>query len=111
MVDAIGEPIEVFVSTAVFQHFPNREYGGEVLRTVADLLAPGALGSVQIRYDDGTPRYRQKQDSYFSGHVTFTAYPLDDFWELIKSVGLLPFSISDVDTEVNYATFSFTSRC
>lgn len=107
---AIEDPIEVFVSTAVFQHFPSREYGGEVLRVVADLLAPGALGSVQIRYDDGTAKYRQKQDSYFSRHVTFTAYPLEEFWELIASVGLLPFAISDVNAEVNYATFSFATR-
>lgn len=110
VVEAIDAPVDVFVSTAVFQHFPSREYGGEVLRTVADLLAPGALGCVQIRYDDGTPKYRQKQDSYFSRHITFTAYPLDDFWDLIKSVGLQPFNISALNTDVNYATFSFVAR-
>jgi hypothetical protein len=104
---AIDEPIEVFVSTAVFQHFPTREYGGEVLRTVAGVLAPGALGCVQIRYDNGTPKYLQKQDDYFARHVTFTSYPLDEFWDLIKSVGLQPLDISGLNGKVNYATFSF----
>ena len=103
----IEEPIDVFVSTAVFQHFPTREYGGEVLRAVADVLAPGALGCVQIRYDDGTPRYLQKQDDYFARHVTFTSYPLDGFWDLISNVGLQPLDISALNSDVNYATFSF----
>jgi cyclopropane fatty-acyl-phospholipid synthase-like methyltransferase len=105
----IEEPIDVFVSTAVFQHFPTREYGGEVLRAVADVLAPGALGCVQIRYDNGTPRYLQKQDNYFARHVTFTSYPLDGFWDLINSVGLQPLDISALNSEVNYATFSFVA--
>ena len=110
MADAIDEPIDLFVSTAVFQHFPTREYGADVLRAVADVLAPGALGCVQIRYDDGTPKYLQKQDSYyFARHVTFTSYPLDGFWDLIKSVGLQPLDISGLNSEVNYATFSFVA--
>ena len=107
--DAIHEPIELFVSTAVFQHFPTREYGGDVLRVVAKLLAPGALGCVQIRYDDGTPKYLQKEDDYFARHVTFTSYQLDEFWDLIKSVGLRPLDISALNTKVNYARFSFVA--
>jgi hypothetical protein len=107
--DAIDEPIELFVSTAVFQHFPTREYGGEVLRAITKVLAPGALGCVQIRYDNGTPKYLQKQDDYFARHVTFTSYPLDGFWDLIKSVGLEPLDISALNSKVNYATFSFVA--
>jgi hypothetical protein len=107
--NAIDESIDVFVSTAVFQHFPTREYGGEVLRAVASVLSPGALGCVQIRYDDGTPKYLQKQDDYFSRHVTFTSYPLDGFWDLIKSVGLEPLDINALNSTVNYATFSFVA--
>ncbi len=106
---AIDEPIEVFVSTAVFQHFPTREYGGEVLRTVAGVVAPGALGCVQIRYDDGTPKYLPKQGDYFAKHVTFTSYQLDEFWDLLKSVGLAPLEISSLNSKVNYATYLFTA--
>jgi hypothetical protein len=105
----IDAPIELFVSTAVFQHFPTREYGVEVLRTVADVLARGALGCVQIRYDDGTPKYQSKQDDYFAKHVTFTSYQLDEFWDLLKSVGIRPLEISSVNSKVNYATFLFVT--
>ena len=106
---AIDEPIHLFVSTAVFQHFPTREYGGEVLRAVADVLAPGALGCVQIRYDDGTPKYLPKQDDYFAKHVTFTSYQLDEFWDLLKSVGIAPLEISSLNSKVNYATYLFVA--
>ena len=109
VIDAIDQPIELFVSTAVFQHFPTREYGGDVLRVVTKLLAPGALGCVQIRYDNGRTKYQQKHDDYFTRHVTFTSYPLDEFWDLIKSVGLHPLDISRVNSKVNYATFSFAA--
>jgi cyclopropane fatty-acyl-phospholipid synthase-like methyltransferase len=109
VVKAIEEPIDVFVSTAVFQHFPTREYGSEVLRAVTNVLTPGALGCVQIRYDDGTPKYLQKQDDYFGRHVAFTSYPLDEFWDMINSVGLEPLDISALNSSVNYATFSFVA--
>ena len=89
----INEPIDVFVSTAVFQHFPSREYGGEVLRVVAGLLAPGGLGCVQIRFDNGREKYQQKHEDYFARHLTFTSYPLDTFWSMIESVGLQPLDI------------------
>lgn len=103
----VDEPIEVFVSTAVFQHFPTREYGAAVLRTVASLLAPGAIGCVQIRYDDGAPKYVQKHDNYLSQHVTFTSYPLDEFWDLLITSGLRPLQITAINSSVNYATFTF----
>jgi hypothetical protein len=106
---AISEPIELFVSTAVFQHFPTREYGGEVLRAVAEVAAPGALGCVQIRYDDGTPKYSQKQEDYFAKHVTFTSYQLDEFWDLLTGAGLKPLAISAVNSKVNYATYLFVA--
>jgi SAM-dependent methyltransferase len=103
----VDEPLELFISTAVFQHFPSRDYGAVVLQTVASLLAPGAIGCVQIRYDDGTPKYVQKHDDYRSRHITFTSYPLNEFWDLLAGVGLRPLAITAVNSAANYATFTF----
>jgi hypothetical protein len=103
----VDAPIELFVSTAVFQHFPTTQYGRDVLSTVAGLLAPGAMCCVQIRYDDGTPKYRPKEADYFARHVTFTSYALDEFWDMIAEVGLEPLCITDVNSAVNYAAFCF----
>jgi hypothetical protein len=107
VVAEITSPVDLFVSTAVFQHFPSSEYGRRVMATVAGVLAPGALGCIQIRYDDGTPKYRSKAVNYLSRHVTFTSYALGEFWDLIVETGLQPLTITDLNTEVNYATFCF----
>ena len=106
---AIHEPIDVFISKAVFQHFPSREYGLEVLEVVAGLLAPGGIGCVQIRYDNGREKYQQKHEDYFTRHTAFTSYPLDTFWNLIESAGLRPLDICAVNSKVNYATFTFVA--
>ncbi len=105
--DEIDEPVDVFVSTAVFQHFPSREYGGDVLRTVARTLSPQAIGMIQIRYDNGSPKYQQKNADYKRQHITFTSYPLDEFWDLLLAVGLRPLAITDLRSPYNYATYTF----
>lgn len=106
--DVVADPIDVFVSTAVFQHFPSREYGAEVLRTVVRMLSPQALGLIQIRYDNGAARYAQKQADYKRQHITFTSYPLETFWDLLVEVGLHPLAITDLRSANNYATFTFS---
>ena len=83
---AIDRPVDLFVSAAVFQHFPSQEYGRRVLASASAsvAMAPGAIGYVQIRYDDGTPKYAPKE------------------------VAEVP-AVADhnVSTDVNYAAFNF----
>ena len=105
--DEIAEPVDIFVSTAVFQHFPSREYGADVLRTVARALSPHAIGLIQIRYDNGSPRYAPKKADYKRQHITFTSYPLEEFWDLLVVAGLRPLAITDIRSSHNYATFTF----
>ena len=42
---------DLFLSTYVFQHFPDNEYGERVMRIAFDVLRPGALALVQVRTD------------------------------------------------------------
>jgi methyltransferase family protein len=108
VVGLIDRPVDLFFSTAVFQHFPSREYGAEVLRTVRQLMAPGGLGYVQIRFDDGTDRYRPKSlAEYRERHLTATSYSLSGFWDLLLDSGFRPLQIANVNTKVNYARFYF----
>ena len=108
---SIDQPVDLFVSTAVFQHFPSRDYGAEVLRTMREVMAPGGLGYVQIRYDDGTERYRPKSvTEYRERHITATSYPLSDFWQLLHDAGFRPLAMSNLNTAINYAGFSFACR-
>lgn len=111
VVASVDRPVDLFVSTAVFQHFPSREYGAEVLRAVREVMAPGGLGYVQIRYDDGTQRYRSKNVAeYRERHITATSYSLSGFWALLHDSGFRPLSIGRLNTAINYAGFSFACR-
>jgi hypothetical protein len=105
---AIDEPVELFVSAAVFQNFPSREYGHHVLATMFGAMAPAALGYIQIRYDDGNPKYAPKDVAeYRQRHITANSYPLVTFWKMLAETGFRPLQITNLNTGVNYATFTF----
>lgn len=106
--DEIQDPIDLFISTAVFQHFPSQEYGAKVLETVHDIMAPSGLAYVQIRLDNGNPKYVPKRISdYKKRHITANSYELSYFWDLLVGVGFRPLMIANVKTSNNYASFYF----
>lgn len=108
IVERVSEPLDLFFSSAVFQHFPSKEYGEEVLNVAARLLAPGGLGYVQIRYDDGNPKYSPKRiDQYRDSHLYATSYGIAEFWVAIQNAGLRPNKVANINANVNYASFYF----
>lgn len=105
-------PINIFLSTAVFQHFPSREYGVEVLNTLRSVCAPNAAGFIQIRFDNGNQKYRgiSSLKEYEKRHITANSYPLDVFWDALDAAGFRPLAINGVRTKNNYATFYVAVR-
>jgi cyclopropane fatty-acyl-phospholipid synthase-like methyltransferase len=56
--------IDFFMSTAVFQHFPNKEYGVRVTKVAHQLLADDGIALIQTRYlCSGQPQ----DDNFFGG--------------------------------------------
>lgn len=107
--DLVSEPVDILISTAVFQHFPSKAYGARVLRTMARVMRPGGIGCIQIRFDNGNPKYAPKDErSYAVHHITATSYRLDEFWTELVTAGFEPQLIKRVNTKVNYAVFLFT---
>jgi SAM-dependent methyltransferase len=90
---AIDSPIDFALCTAVFQHFPGKEYGARVLRVIGELLADGGAALIQTRYDDGSEILRCKTRDYARNAVTFTSYGIDEFWHLAAGSGLAPISL------------------
>ena len=105
----VTEPIDLFISTAVFQHFPSKEYGAEVLRAVRDVCKTNAIGIVQIRYDNGDEKFKPitSLDEYREKHITANSYQIDEFWKLLRDCGFNPLMVRDLNGQVNYATFFF----
>lgn len=107
--DLIKEPIDVFLSTAVFQHFPSKDYGAEVLQAVRSVSHKETVGFVQIRYDNGNEKFKPISDlsEYKEKHITANSYQIDEFWNLLRTCGFDPLMVRDINTQVNYATFYF----
>ncbi len=107
-VGAIDHPIDVFLSTAVFQHFPSKQYGLDVLQAVSSKMPSGACGIVQIRYDNGNPKFAPKSVAEYSrGHITATSYAIDEFWDALVGAKFVPLEVRDINSRINYATFLF----
>jgi 2-polyprenyl-3-methyl-5-hydroxy-6-metoxy-1,4-benzoquinol methylase len=95
--------VDLAVSFAVFQHFPSPEYALEVLRTMGALLRDGAFGVVQIRYNDGSEKFRPKKGDYTRNFITMTSFRNGEFEEMIRKADLKPlFSERDPDDPDNH---------
>ncbi len=101
------ESFDIVLSTAVFQHFPSKEYGVAVLHALSGAAKPGGLGLIQIRYDNGNPRFLPKSGDYASHYITATSYAIDEFWQLLGEAGFEPLQVRNIRPDVNYASFMF----
>jgi hypothetical protein len=86
----IDESCDVFLSFYVFELLPSPAYGERILRIARDLLVPGGLALIQIKYDVGSWRTKPRRWSYRSQAANMTTYPIHTFWELAARCGLEP---------------------
>lgn len=99
---------DIFLCFYVFELLPTPEYGARLLRIAHQLLNPGGLALVQIKYDDGRWATRPRRRAYKSGLADMTTYPIAAFWELAVECGLTPESIELVpknELDERYAYF------
>jgi len=100
--------IDVFLCLYVFELLPTPEYGARILRIARELLAPGGLALIQIKYDDGRWTSKPRRRAYRSGVASMTSYPIASFWQLAEDCGLIPESIELVprnELDERYAYF------
>ncbi|SFR15653.1 methyltransferase domain-containing protein [Poseidonocella sedimentorum] len=102
------EPVDIILSTAVFQHFPTKGYGYEVLKAMRAVCKDGALGLIQIRYDNGDSDFRANVsvEQYKDRFIKATSYQLDEFWSLCEDAGFTPQYLTEIAPKSHYATFA-----
>jgi SAM-dependent methyltransferase len=81
---------DVFLSFYVFELVPTPEYGERLLRIAHEVLAPGGLALIQIKYSDGRWRTRSRRRAYRRGLAEMTTYPIDEFWQIAQRCGFTP---------------------
>ncbi len=96
--------LDFFLCTAVFQHFPSKDYGLRVAKVALDLLANDGFAIIQTRYDDGSERLKSKSRDYMKNALTFTSYRVDEFWNTMTAIGFEPLAVV-LDPAVAYAFY------
>lgn len=82
-----SESVDFIFSTAVFQHFPSKEYTARVLRVMNAILKHGALAWVQVREFDGSAKLRQKENDYASNMIYMTSFTREEFAAMVEGCG------------------------
>ncbi|MEU5264218.1 class I SAM-dependent methyltransferase [Amycolatopsis sp. NPDC021455] len=107
-VPRVEGPCDVFLSFYVFELVPTPEYGERLLRIAHEVLAPGGLALIQIKYSDGRWRTRSRRRAYRRGLAEMTTYPIDEFWQLSRACGFAPKAVHLVprdELDERYAYF------
>lgn len=86
----VDGPCDLFLSFYVFELIPTPEYGARLLRIARELLVPGGIALIQVKYDDGRWSSRPRGRGYRRGLADMTTYPIAAFWELAVACGLQP---------------------
>ena len=114
---AIPSGADLFVSFYVFELFPSEEYGARILRVAHELLRPGGVAFIQIKYATGSWATRSRRWAYSRGAGNMTTYRVEEFWELAEACGFEPKIVTLVprptevpDTRYAYYTLQKTGR-
>jgi cyclopropane fatty-acyl-phospholipid synthase-like methyltransferase len=94
VLDKVDRPVDFFLCTAVFQHFPSQAYGRRVVEIAHQMLADDGIALIQTRYDDGSETVKCKSDDYQRNVSTFTSYRVEEFWEIAVGAGFKPLNVS-----------------
>ena len=106
---AVGSPVEFFIATAVYQHFPGKLYGVKITKLAYELLNDNGIALIQIRYSDGSKALRPKRNHYAKNAITFTSYNIAEFWDICFQAGFEPLAIS-LELSPKYAYFYLKKR-
>jgi len=95
---------DFFLSTAVYQHFPSKQYAKKINQIAYDLLKDNGTAIIQIRYDDNNWRYHSKLFGYRKKFIAFTSFGISEFNKNLEKIGFVVESII-LKSNTNYAYF------
>ena len=75
---------DVFLCLYVLELTAGREEALRIMRIAADLLAPGGMALVQVKYHTGDRRTRGRGRDYRRHLASMTTFGIDEFWTLAR---------------------------
>jgi SAM-dependent methyltransferase len=108
---ATSGSLDFLLSVAVFQHFPSKVYTLRVLQVMEKLLKSGGFALIQVRYFDGSEKYRQKDSDYAKNVITMTSFTFDEFTGQLQQAGLtLLHSEKDIEQDELHHEYYFIRK-
>ena len=86
----LDEPVDLLLCVNVMEVTPTPAYGLELIELFHDLLRPGGMALVQIRYQDHRASSRPAGAFYRANLADMTSYPIPEFWTACGVRGLHP---------------------
>ncbi len=107
--DQIPDPCDLFLSTYVFELIPGPEYGLRVMRIAFELLRPGGIAIVQVRYHTGAVAPPVSRKNYAANWLRLTSYGVDEFWKACETIGFKPMFVTlvPVQPELDEARYAY----
>ena len=110
-VEEIGALCDLLFSSYVFEVFPSTEYGLRVLRVAYELLRPGGVALIQVRYHSGVRLVSGDRLAYARNWLSNTSFTIEGFWTASEEVGFEPLYVTLVPRqpeldESRYAYFA-----
>lgn len=90
----VPHDLDLFVSFYVFEVFPTKEYGARILRVAHELLRPGGMCLIQIKYETNSWKTRARRWGYKRGAGNMTTYRIEEFWEQAETCGFEPKTVT-----------------
>jgi SAM-dependent methyltransferase len=102
-------PCDLFLCTFVFEVLPSPEYGYRLLKIANQLVAPGGIAIVQIKYTDSW-QTSSRMWNYKKNLAWHATYRIAEFWQKTEECGFTPKMVSLVPRQTlindrNYAYF------
>ncbi|MDX1928093.1 MAG: class I SAM-dependent methyltransferase [Pirellulaceae bacterium] len=91
--------VDAVICTYVFELLPSKAYAMRLLRLFYNLLKPGGVALVQIRYATSLKSTQGRTWGYRFGFTKMVAFFLDEFWLVAKQEGFRPGSIELVPSD------------
>lgn len=107
--EAIGGPVDAYLSFYVYELVPTPEYGLHLLRLAHEMLAPGGIAFVQVKYSTGRFSTRPRGRGYRRGLAQMASYPIPEFWQAAERIGFWPVCVELVprnDLDERYAYYT-----
>lgn len=111
VLESVPHDLDAVVSFYVFEVFPTKEYGSRILRIAHQLLKPGGMCLIQIKYETNSWKTRSRRWGYKRGASNMTTYRIDEFWEDAEACGFEPKTVTLLPKppevpDVRYAYFA-----